>query len=206
MNLYNKLYYCTVFQSWDIGLYSLYCGKWRKIKESCNHLDLEWTMPNVKLVRSVSISFNMFKLIHQFLSCCAPAHTHTHTHTLTLTLTHTHTHTHRIENEFIDFWNLLKHVLLTEILHNVRYCTLLYLLMAAILKSGCPSQPSLSLVPLSRRIILGTIMQPTNIYPLQGYLATWYRVLQTFLDLSSFTASAVLQFFFWWWASTFSIV
>ena len=37
-------------QSKDMGLDSLYCGKWRKISKSRRDLDLDWTMPNVELV------------------------------------------------------------------------------------------------------------------------------------------------------------
>ena len=40
-------------QSWDIGLDSLYCGKWRKISKSHRDLDLDQTMPNVELVRAI---------------------------------------------------------------------------------------------------------------------------------------------------------
>ena len=48
-------------QSWDIGLDSLYCGKWRKISKSRRDLDLGRTMPNVELVRAIFIYYNMFK-------------------------------------------------------------------------------------------------------------------------------------------------
>ena len=48
-------------QSWDMGLDSLYCGKWRKISKSRRDLDLDRTMPNVELVRAIFIYYNMFK-------------------------------------------------------------------------------------------------------------------------------------------------
>ena len=48
-------------QSRDIGHDSLYCGKWRKISMSRSDLDLDRTMPNVKLVRAIFIYYNMFK-------------------------------------------------------------------------------------------------------------------------------------------------
>ena len=48
-------------QGRDIGLDSLYCGKWRKFSKSCCGLDLDRTMPNVELVRAISIYYNMFK-------------------------------------------------------------------------------------------------------------------------------------------------
>ena len=40
-------------QSCDIGLDSLYCGKWRKISKSRCDLDLDRTMSNVELVRAI---------------------------------------------------------------------------------------------------------------------------------------------------------
>ena len=48
-------------QSWDIGLDSLYCGKWRKISKSRRDFDLDRTMPSVKLVWAIFINYNMFK-------------------------------------------------------------------------------------------------------------------------------------------------
>ena len=45
----------------EIGLDSLYCGKWRKISKSRRDLDLDWTMPNVELVQAIFIYYNMFK-------------------------------------------------------------------------------------------------------------------------------------------------
>ena len=48
-------------QSWDIGLDSLYCGKWRKILKSHCDLDLDQTMPNVELIRAILVYYNMFK-------------------------------------------------------------------------------------------------------------------------------------------------
>ena len=51
----------NLFQSLDIGLDSLYCGKWRKISKSRRDLDLDRTMPNVELVRAIFIYYNMFK-------------------------------------------------------------------------------------------------------------------------------------------------
>ena len=38
---------------------SLYCGKWRKLSKS--RCDLDRTMPNVELIRAISIYYNMFK-------------------------------------------------------------------------------------------------------------------------------------------------
>ena len=48
-------------QNWDIGLDSLYCGKWSKISKSRHDLDLDQTMPNVELVRAIFKYYNMFK-------------------------------------------------------------------------------------------------------------------------------------------------
>ena len=49
-------------QSLDIGLESsLYCGKWRQISKLRHDLDLDQTMPNVKLVRAIFIYYNMLK-------------------------------------------------------------------------------------------------------------------------------------------------
>ena len=42
-------------QSCDIGLESLYCGKWRKISKSRLDLDLDRTKPNVELVQAIFI-------------------------------------------------------------------------------------------------------------------------------------------------------
>ena len=47
-------------QSWDIGLDSLYCGKWRKISKSRRDLDLDRAMPNVELVQAIFIYYSMF--------------------------------------------------------------------------------------------------------------------------------------------------
>ena len=50
-----------------MGLDSLYCGKWTKISKSRRDLDLDRTMPNVKLVilQYVQVSH---QLNHYFLS------------------------------------------------------------------------------------------------------------------------------------------
>ena len=50
-------------QSGDIGLDSLYCGKWGKISKSRHDLDLDLdqTRPNVELIRAIFIYYNMFK-------------------------------------------------------------------------------------------------------------------------------------------------
>ena len=39
-------------------IYSMYCGKWRKISKSSRDLDLDRTMPNVELVRAIFIYYN----------------------------------------------------------------------------------------------------------------------------------------------------
>ena len=41
-------------QSSYIGLDTLYCGKWRKLSKSHYDLDLDRTMPNVELIRTIS--------------------------------------------------------------------------------------------------------------------------------------------------------
>ena len=41
-------------------LNSLYYDKWRKLLKSHHDLDLDWTMPNVKLVRAI---LNILQLI-----------------------------------------------------------------------------------------------------------------------------------------------
>ena len=67
-----------------IGLDSLYCGKWRKVSKSRRDLDLDWTMPNVELVRAIFIYYNMFKfkLIEPLFSelCCTQTDTNTDRH------------------------------------------------------------------------------------------------------------------------------
>ena len=74
-----------------MGLDSLYCGKWRKISKSRRDPDLDRTMPNVELVRTIFIYYNMFKnssqLNHFFLSY--RVHRHTHRQTDRRTDTHT---------------------------------------------------------------------------------------------------------------------
>ena len=60
-----------------MGLDSLYCGKWRKISKSRHDLDLDWTMPNVELVRAIFIYYNM--LNHYFLSYHVHRQTDRHT-------------------------------------------------------------------------------------------------------------------------------
>ena len=47
MNTHTKLQLPTMCQSRDIGLDSLYFGKWRKTSMSCRDHDLDPTMPNV---------------------------------------------------------------------------------------------------------------------------------------------------------------
>ena len=59
INRHTKSQLPNMRQSLDIGLYSLYCGKWRKISRRDLHLDR--TMPNVELVRAIFIYYNMFK-------------------------------------------------------------------------------------------------------------------------------------------------
>ena len=71
-------------QSWDIGLDSLYCGKWRKISKSRCDLDLDWTMPNVELIRAILVYYNMFNLqvdwtIIFWVIVYTDRQTHTHT-------------------------------------------------------------------------------------------------------------------------------
>ena len=45
-----------VFQSSDITLDSLYCGKWENISKSSLDLDLDPTMPDVELIQGISRS------------------------------------------------------------------------------------------------------------------------------------------------------
>ena len=45
----------------EIGLGSLYCFKCGKISKSRRDLDLDRTMPNVKLIRAIFINYNMCK-------------------------------------------------------------------------------------------------------------------------------------------------
>ena len=63
-------------QSRDIGLDSLYCGKWRTISKSRHDLDLDRTMPNIELVRAIFIYYNV---LNTHTRTRARAHTHTHT-------------------------------------------------------------------------------------------------------------------------------
>ena len=52
---------CTVGELYvfDEHTYLLYCGKWRKI--SRRDLDLDRTMPSVKLLKAISVYYNLFK-------------------------------------------------------------------------------------------------------------------------------------------------
>ena len=84
-------------QSWDIGLDSLYCGKWRKISKSRCDLDLDRTMPNVELFSYTTIC-SSFKWIEPlFLSYHVHSHTHTLTHTDRKTDRHTDKGSHSAE-------------------------------------------------------------------------------------------------------------
>ena len=53
--------FITCAKAENIGLDSLYCGKWRKISKS--RFDLDRTVPNVELVRAIFIYryYNMVK-------------------------------------------------------------------------------------------------------------------------------------------------
>ena len=75
-------------QSLDIGLDSLYCGKWRKISKSHCDLDLDWTIPNVELIRAILVYYNMFKWIERlfFELSCTQTGRHTDTQTEMSTL------------------------------------------------------------------------------------------------------------------------
>ena len=55
MNRHTYSHLPNMCQSWDIGLDSLNCGKWRKISKSRRDLDLDRTMPNVELIRAIFI-------------------------------------------------------------------------------------------------------------------------------------------------------
>ena len=72
-------------QGRDIGLDSLFCGKWRKISKSCCDLDLDRTMPNVELVRAIFITTicSSFKWIEPlfFELSCTQTDTHQDTQT-----------------------------------------------------------------------------------------------------------------------------
>ena len=76
-----------------ISLDSLYCGKWETISKSSRELDIELTMPNVKIIRGIFIYLN-FKILDLFLSYGAYTYTHTPAHAPIHTHTPTHTHTH----------------------------------------------------------------------------------------------------------------
>ena len=68
-----------------MGLDSLYFGKWRKISKSRHDLDLDWTMPNVELVRAILYtticsSFKSTEPLFFELSCTqTDRQTHRHT-------------------------------------------------------------------------------------------------------------------------------
>ena len=84
-------------QSWDMGLESLYCGKWRKISKSRRDLDLDQTMPNVELVQAI---FKSIEPLLFALSC-------TQTHTQTDRRTHTQTDMSTLYSRLINkstFW------------------------------------------------------------------------------------------------------
>ena len=72
------------------SLYSLYCGKCRKISKLRCDFYIDQTMPNVELVQAIFIYYSYVQvssgLNHDFLSY----HTHTHTHTHNARA-HTHT-------------------------------------------------------------------------------------------------------------------
>ena len=77
--------------SGDIGLDSLYCGKWRKICDLT--LTEQCPVSNLSELFSYTTICLSLKRIDQFLTY----HTHTHTHTHTHARTHTHTHTHETD-------------------------------------------------------------------------------------------------------------
>ena len=69
-------------QSGDIGLDSLYCGKWRKISKSRCDLDLDRTMPNIELIRAISVYYYVqvsSGLNHYFFSYRVHRQTDRHT-------------------------------------------------------------------------------------------------------------------------------
>ena len=69
---------CTTVEGPD----SLYCGKWRKISKSHSDLDLDSTMPNIKLVRDIFIYYSlMFLKRLLFELSCKHGNTETHAHT-----------------------------------------------------------------------------------------------------------------------------
>ena len=72
----------SMHQSSDMGLDSLYCGKWRKNSKSHCQLDLDRTIPNVELVRAIYILQYvqvLSGLDHYFLSYHAQRYTDTQT-------------------------------------------------------------------------------------------------------------------------------
>ena len=84
-------------QSLVIGHDSLCCDKWRKYSNDYHDVDLDHTMPNVKLIQANIIQNNILKFrVPTFKSFRVIILTHTHTHTCTHTHArmHEHTHTH----------------------------------------------------------------------------------------------------------------
>ena len=75
-----------MFQSCDIALDSLYCGKWKKFQSQTVNLTFDRTMPNVEFIRELFIYptiYSNFKILdHLFFELsCLHTYTHTHTHT-----------------------------------------------------------------------------------------------------------------------------
>ena len=86
------------------SLYSLYCGKCRKISKLRCDFYIDQTMPNVELVQAIFIYYNYVQassgLNHYFLSY--HTHTHTNTHTRKYGERQTHRRTEGDEYSIID--------------------------------------------------------------------------------------------------------
>ena len=75
-----------MFQSSDIVLDSLHCGKFKTNSLSYHDLDLDLTMPKVQLVRGIFISYDIylnFKILDTLYYELSCLYTHTHIHTKT---------------------------------------------------------------------------------------------------------------------------
>ena len=82
MNRHTYSHLPNMCQSWDIGLDSLYCGKWRKNSKSGRDLDLDQAMPNVELVRAIFIHYSMFNFqVDWTIIFWVIVYTDRHTHT-----------------------------------------------------------------------------------------------------------------------------
>ena len=76
-----------------------------KISKSRRYLDLDWTMPNIELIRAFSVYYNRikFQMDYTIIFCVivyTDTHAHAHAHTQTARQTAGHTPRHTDAHEY----------------------------------------------------------------------------------------------------------